>query len=145
MFNFNVLLAVALLWDIKAFAICLNVPSHVWVCCHNFHDDFLFSVVVVIERSFSLEAFLLRHEGRQEGMVQEIFEVQVLCFHLLISAGNTGLVFFFDLFSFGVVTMQEIIQSVDVWKLEHSWQLKHKNVLVINRVDVKDFLQNDLD
>lgn len=122
----------------KAISVCLDIPSHVWVLLYDFSNDFLLSIVEVLEVFLSVVVDLRGHEWWQVGVVQEVFEVEIPCLHLFLATGQTLLVLFFDLLGLSVVSVQEVVDSVNTRHLELDWELKHENLLVVDTVDVKD-------
>mgnify|MGYP000873495771 CR=1 FL=1 len=77
-------------------------------------------------------------------MVQEILKVQILGLHLLFS-GKRFLVFSFNFLSLSVISVQEIVESVNSWESELFGKLEHEDILILNAVEFIHLLEDDLE
>ena len=75
-------------------------------------------------------------------MAQELLEVAELI--LLDLAGIDFILILLSEKVLLVVSLEEWVNSLDLWLLEHFWEIKHHHLLVWLRVQLKDLLQEDL-
>lgn len=95
----------------------------------------------IFEVFFSKIGLLRGQERWKEWMVKEIFKVQEFCSLLLLTTGKTLLIQFFNGLGFFIISVQEVINPFNFWHFKLDWEFKHKNILIINTIDIKNCIK----